>query len=252
VDNKDPENNSLALDLIYVTRTDYYAGLFTSSPKVTLYLARKGLNFNIISSDGPLATQGDHNGTSPINWECDVCGNKNRNVSGCSPSSTQVCVLCGVVRPSAAQSTSSKHLSIYLPTSSAVSLSSSTPTTSVACPACTFLNHPSLVECEICETKLFDVSPDVSKPTAKSTPATRPSSPDVDDKDQDPTGGNLIKVSFRKGGDKVFYTALKRSLKGKAWEVHYPIYFFPRKSELLTDSSNTLIQAYHTHEFRQR
>ncbi|KAF5376388.1 hypothetical protein D9757_008654 [Collybiopsis confluens] len=30
----------------------------------------------------------------------------------------------------------------------------------------------------------------------------------------------MIKLSFRKGGDKAFYTALKRSLKGQAWEVN--------------------------------
>ncbi|KAJ3512696.1 hypothetical protein NLJ89_g3369 [Agrocybe chaxingu] len=32
----------------------------------------------------------------------------------------------------------------------------------------------------------------------------------------------MIKISFRKGGDKPFYAALKRSLKGKAWEVQAP------------------------------
>jgi ESCRT-II complex subunit VPS36 len=29
----------------------------------------------------------------------------------------------------------------------------------------------------------------------------------------------MIKLSFRKGGDKAFYAVLKRSLMGKAWEV---------------------------------
>ena len=54
----------------------------------------------------------------------------------------------------------------------------------------------------------------------------------------------MIKVSFRKGGDKVFYTTLKRSLKSKAWEVPcFTYFFFQQKFELLTDPNNTLIQA---------
>lgn len=33
----------------------------------------------------------------------------------------------------------------------------------------------------------------------------------------------MIKVSFRKGGDRALYTVLKRSLKTKAWEVCHRI-----------------------------
>lgn len=29
----------------------------------------------------------------------------------------------------------------------------------------------------------------------------------------------MIRISFRKGGDKAFYSVLRRSLLGKAWEV---------------------------------
>lgn len=182
------------------------------------------------ASDSPLAIQDGHSRTGPTIWECDVCGNINEPDR--SPSSTQICELCGVVYSSATQSTSSQHLSISLPSSSVVSSSSLNhpqPTTSVACPACTFLNHPSLAECEICETKLPVTSTDGSKLAAKSAPATRQSSPDIDDEDEHSVGRKMIKVSFRKGGDKAFHTTLKRSLKSKAWEVSCFTYFFSAK-----------------------
>jgi len=77
--------------------------------------------------------------------------------------------------------------------------------------------------------KLPVTSTDGSKLAAKSAPATRQGSPDIDDEDGHPVG-KMMKVSFRKGGDKAFYTTLKRSLKSKAWEVHCFTYFFSRES----------------------
>ncbi|KAF5353550.1 hypothetical protein D9756_007817 [Leucocoprinus leucothites] len=236
IDNKDPEYTSFTLDLAYITQTDYYAGLFTSSPKVTLYLARKGLNSTTPLSTSSLAIPGASSGLSLDTWECDVCGNKNRNPPGQSPSSTQVCELCGVPPSTTPQPPSVQHLSTSLPSGSAIPSGSSTRSrraSSVACPACTFLNHPSLIECEICGTKLSDALPDESQSLAKSAPATRPTSPDIDDEDDSPVGRKMMKVSFRKGGDKVFYTVLKRSLKSKVWESRTTE---PYKSNIPTNS----------------
>jgi ESCRT-II complex subunit VPS36 len=50
---------------------------------------------------------------------------------------------------------------------------------------------------------------------AKSAPSTRPVSPVGDSIDP---ANLLIKVSFRKGGDKLFYNVLRRALKSQAWE----------------------------------
>jgi ESCRT-II complex subunit VPS36 len=59
--------------------------------------------------------------------------------------------------------------------------------------------------------------------STKSAPSSRPVSPDLGEDDdgrsgKDPTK-HMVKLSFRKGGDKAFYAVLKRSLMGKAWEV---------------------------------
>ncbi|KXN85937.1 Vacuolar protein-sorting-associated protein 36 [Leucoagaricus sp. SymC.cos] len=220
IDNKDPEYISFAVNLAYVTQTDYYAGLFTSSPKVTLYLAGRGVAGSSASSTNALAIPSASDHPDFGAWECDVCGNRNRTSPGQSLSSTQVCELCGVPRSSTtlSQTSSIQHLSISLPSTSMHEPTRSRRPSTIACPACTFLNHPSLVECEICGTKLPTITSSGPQQMTKSAPATRPTSPDIDDDDEDPSSGKLMKVSFRKGGDKAFYTILKRAIKSKAWE----------------------------------
>lgn len=70
--------------------------------------------------------------------------------------------------------------------------------------------------CEICGTAL----PRPPRLMTKSAPASRPASDDEDDSDEDGQDRpRMLKVSFRKGGDKPFYAVLRRCLLGKAWEV---------------------------------
>ncbi|KAH8114828.1 EAP30/Vps36 family-domain-containing protein [Phellopilus nigrolimitatus] len=110
----------------------------------------------------------------------------------------------------------------------------------LACSACTFLNHPSLRECEICGTALVQddpdpgsdsetqltANPDLQPPhvSSKSVPTSRSASPALEGNDNAfPTviddRERYIKLSFRKGGDKAFYAALKTALQQKEWEV---------------------------------
>ena len=178
-----PGKRSFSFDLAHTTQTDHYAGLFTSSPKVTLHL-------------GPLDDVVGAESDAANSWECQLCSY--RNPPGTSRNA-QVCALCGVPRSDSPE-----------PSQNSKSLPSSRSTTpfssEIACSACTFLNATSSKSCEICGTPL----PGMHSGTAPPSPALKPMS------DSDP---RLIKVSFRKGGDKNFYTLLKRSLQGKAWEV---------------------------------
>ncbi|EKM52830.1 uncharacterized protein PHACADRAFT_100277 [Phanerochaete carnosa HHB-10118-sp] len=230
VDYSHPHSRSFALNLSHICRTDYWAGLLRSSAKVTVYLNP------MPSRTMPMNTSKSRQDTSSGSdvWECEVCSY--RNPPGLSPSASMVCGLCGVPRsavPSAPvdsnttmQSKSrvpaeTSHLSSSLPSSSHhLPLPARTEQPSqIACPACTFLNYPSLSSCEICGTAL----PRPVHPTARSAPPSRPTSDDEDDDDDErEEGPRMIKVSFRKGGDKAFYAVLRRSLLDKAWEVRYP------------------------------
>ncbi|KAJ6494675.1 vacuolar protein sorting-associated protein 36 [Mycena vitilis] len=204
---------SFSMDLSAVGQTDYYAGLFTSSAKVTLFIL------------GPLVASADSDPSDAAetpfeSWECQVCGY--RNPPGRSPAAARVCGLCGISRDSVPLA-SSHHLASPLPASPSLpslhpaSVSSGTHRRSpsaIACPACTFLNHPSLRSCEMCATDL----PLVPSPLSmQSAPSSRPASPDLSDDDATPS--RMIKISFRKGGDKAFYAVLRRALLSKAWAV---------------------------------
>ncbi|KAJ6600389.1 vacuolar protein sorting-associated protein 36 [Mycena vulgaris] len=206
--------HSFAMDLSYVNQTDYYAGLFKSSAKVTLHIS---VAVPATGDSGPT----DGPDTPFESWECQVCAY--RNPPGLSPAAARICGLCGIPRDSFPAASSPHQLSSSLPASTSLP-SLITPSTSsgshrrqlsaVACPACTFLNHPSLLACEICATDL----PRAPGPLGmKSAPSSRPASPDSSDDEAAST--RLIKISFRKGGDKAFYTVLRRSLKSKAWAV---------------------------------
>ncbi|KAF8624313.1 hypothetical protein AX15_005943 [Amanita polypyramis BW_CC] len=190
IDVRNPRHHSFALDLALVVQTDYYAGLFKSSAKVTLHLR------------SPDTAHSDQ-----TTWECQVCGYKNPPRLIPSTTTTSICSLCGVPR--------SSHLSTSLPVSSSTS-PAPPPEISIACPACTFLNHPSLSNCEICSTPL------PPRPATKSAPSSRPGSPSPAGVD-DPDAIQILKLSFRKGGDKPFYATLKNCLKAKPWQVGKPL-----------------------------
>ncbi|OAX38083.1 hypothetical protein K503DRAFT_741756 [Rhizopogon vinicolor AM-OR11-026] len=220
-----PASYSFTMDLLHVTRTNYYAGLFKSSAKISLFLdADTALLSNTTSGQGAEVFE---------SWECEVCSH--RNPPGLSPSAARICALCGVPRSAVVgpttpePSSQSKSTTPSLPVSSYSSLSSSSspvlispqPSTNgdsdgIACPACTFLNHPSLRVCEMCTTSLPNIER-VGGMRAKSAPSSRPASPSPIGDSVD-AANLLIKLSFRKGGDKPFYNILRRALKSQAWE----------------------------------
>jgi ESCRT-II complex subunit VPS36 len=237
VDTRKPSTRSFALPLSTISKTEYYAGLFKSSPKVTIHLTpTPTINISASFADPDLES-----------WECPVCSY--RNPPGLSPAAARICALCGVPRnsipPTPSKSIAARSLAPSLPRNLSSSLPNSSATSfsdrssrasesedgqSVACSACTFLNDPSLLACEICETPLPRRRPSVGHydspipPPAgrlgKSAPPTRAPSPDVDEDGQDQRATNwMIKLSFRKGGDKSFYAVFRRSLMAKAWEV---------------------------------
>jgi len=213
-------SNSFQMDLSLIVQTEYYAGLFKSSPKVTCHL-----------TGTPAASDPREQDAGFESWECEVCAY--RNPPGLSPAAARICSLCGVPRTAVSIPTTSvlsQHLSTSLPssalsssTSLAATHSSGAEQSSIACPACTFLNYPSLLSCEMCSTDL----PRPKHEFTKSAPSSRSITPGFDDINE--SSKKMIKISFRKGGDKPFYAVLKRSLKSKAWEVRKPI---PRNKKI--------------------
>jgi ESCRT-II complex subunit VPS36 len=237
IDGPHPRRHSLAFALSDVRKSEYYAGFLTSSPKVTVFLSSpiqpsKPADARPAAGEAPIAAPSDSD-TSFIRWECEICGNRNVDTD-LAPKLT--CQLCGVPRSSKSLAVtiagpsktfvSTPPLSQSLPASTFPRLLSVPPNppsetndddNGSACPACTFINHPSLRICEICTTPL----PTRTRIPNKSAPSSRPPSPTLED--PIPIGGDaVIKVSFRGGGDRAFHAVLKRVLISKAWVVDVP------------------------------
>lgn len=85
------------------------------------------------------------------------------------------------------------------------------PDSDLACPRCTFHNHPSLHICELCGESLRTVTIPAPRPLpiAQPTPS-RASSPAL-------VEAPIIKFSFRAGGSTAFLTHLKSALIQRKW-----------------------------------
>lgn len=103
-------------------------------------------------------------------------------------------------------------------------LKTSDPDASFQCPRCTFLNHPSLLSCEICGAPLISHDiPNINQQIRSETDSPGPSlskplsavPPGLDG----PTSSQpeSVKVSFRGGGEKIFYERLKSSMTQRKW-----------------------------------
>ena len=109
---------------------------------------------------------------------------------------------------------SNQHTSALAPSSTATASAN----LGFQCPRCTFLNHPSLPNCELCGTSL--VAGCSTESTAGGATFQRPDSPgptlngyflDIDH--------NLesLKLSFRSGGEKIFHERLKGAMLQRKW-----------------------------------
>ncbi|KAF4458931.1 Vacuolar -sorting-associated 36 [Fusarium albosuccineum] len=114
----------------------------------------------------------------------------------------------------------------YIPTSSLPDSSDgANSSASFPCPRCTFSNHPSLMTCEMCGGPL--VSQDIPSTIQQSSvlDMTRIESPGpvLDQSKNSKSGIDIsesVKISFRGGGEKIFYERLKGSMTQRKWLLH--------------------------------
>lgn len=225
----------LQTNMSYIRQTEFYVGFMRSSPKITLSL---GTTLSV--SDSVSRPNTDSNGHPPraesglqeLDWSCPVCGHSNPIGDLGYAKPDDKCGLCGVTygkssamgpngratplstsRPSTPTIRSGTTASVPPNPPSTVIPSGTIGETRVTCPACTFLNHPSIRNCEICDTPLPRYPSTASaKGQSSTTTTTIPSTADA--------GYEIIRLSFRGSGTggKDCYRRLKNVLSDKAWE----------------------------------
>ena len=207
----------LQTNMSYIRQTEFYVGFMRSSPKITLTLGH--LDSSSSSSSAPLTSPNStREPVQEAEWSCPVCGHSNPvSSSNGVPRGEDKCGLCGVSYGKSStmgpngRATPLSRPSTPVPATSPAPVPPPPPPAAEAgttCPACTFLNHPSIRNCEICDTPL-------PRPPARkqSTPSLQAPPPQTAE-----GKGDTIRLSFRKGGSNECYRRLKNVLSDKAWE----------------------------------
>ncbi|EFX06026.1 vacuolar protein sorting protein [Grosmannia clavigera kw1407] len=257
VDKADPRKYSVSVDLKEVERYEFYAGFLKSSAKITLVpkpSRRSALHTRLNGgssspsrgSNGPQQQRVERDPTpmAVATWVCTICSFSNPLPSNFDPEALNAqtplppCLACGIqptlthVLKAVIASASNRP---QLPVRSAADDSESwddvlapEPTKADSgdpafpCPRCTFLNYPSLLSCEMCgaalvseglpaeltQLQLFrEESPGPSVAASFST------QPGAD-------SAQSVKLSFRGGGEKLFYERLKGAMAQRKWLLH--------------------------------
>ncbi|KAL8890439.1 MAG: hypothetical protein Q9215_002406 [Flavoplaca cf. flavocitrina] len=185
--------------------------------------------------------------TNNATWICPICSYSNPIASNFDPASATAhtplapCLACGikpllahVLKAAIANVSGRSHTSHSPVRPSFPHLQSDTTSSShngdrfvasapateskFQCPRCTFQNHPSLLECELCSAALISTGDSYSEqaPTAPIRPDSP--GPSIDSQaltlDHNQDG---LKFSFRAGGDKIFYERLKGAMTQRKW-----------------------------------
>lgn len=261
MDDEDPRNHSLAVDLKDIERHESQAGFLRSSAKITLYPKPVKRGYGTLRQhSGALTTVAQRvaSASSPVSrapspfpdgparvaspqldrgtWICTICAFSNPVPSNFDPTiATEafplpLCLTCGIkpefshvlkaaIAANAKRAAAGASLVVPLSASAGshapVAAPGASDRQSITCPRCTFHNHPSLLNCEMCGADLPRAAS-----AANSVPPERPASPgpeiadlnlDADHSEQS------IKLSFRAGGDKAFYERLKNALIQRKW-----------------------------------
>ncbi|KAL1975782.1 hypothetical protein VTN31DRAFT_4174 [Thermomyces dupontii] len=234
---EEPRKYSVSIDLRDVERVEYQAGfLMKSSPKIVIYPKpqKRGIGSShstrptspLVGSASLTSPQASSPSPAPqlvpVTWVCPICSFSNPVPSNFDPATANAstplppCLACGIkpelttiLKAAIAAASQRSNGPAPPPESSAKDGEQSA---AIACPRCTFNNHPSLIECEICGASLVAVTRTDTESRSES-PAPMFGQSMISNKEI----SDNIKLSFRGGGEKIFFERLKNALIQRKW-----------------------------------
>ncbi|GMG26271.1 unnamed protein product [Ambrosiozyma monospora] len=236
---KNVKHTSIALDMMEVSRLELYTGFLKSSPKIIIHLKPK--DDSVTTSDLSMAptssqTNDDEIYQHDVNWVCPICYFSNpipaKQVSaikrGLSKAELPVCHSCGV-------KASIEIINQLQEDANDVSNSQPKPQEidyltldGSQCTKCTFINHPSMLHCEMCgaplaslnlPTQLLDPSAlhtHGNSSTVSASKSTLTLRTEEYGNSKYPKE-NIVKLSFRNGGSRLFYQKFQEAVEKAEW-----------------------------------
>lgn len=177
-----------------------------------------------ITSPSPVSAVGNSTAAAldqniSLSWVCPICSFANAIKVSELDNNPPPCMTCGV-RPAAAVLATAKIEYLDKQSRSIPPVQQAGVVeidTGFPCPRCTFINHPSLRQCEICGAELVsqNLPPRLLEQSALKDDAGYSPSPTPKLADEEIT---YVKLSFRAGGEKVFLNKLKTIIQGRQWD----------------------------------
>lgn len=212
IDNEDSKKYSVAIELADIANIDYTPKFLKSSAKITIFFKKlKKQKAKKITNQSIRTTT----------WICPICTFPNSVQTNINPNNTEylpVCETCGIKSTSEIIQDALNSSKLKEPTTPHKPLAPK----QIACPTCTFLNHPSLRNCELCGTNLpsnqendDEVSNVDELQLFDDRIEIRTESNDGLEESKSP----FIKLSFHKSGDKFFHNKLNENLEKFNWDL---------------------------------
>lgn len=202
----DPNAAAISVALVSIESVEYATGFLKSSPKVVFKIKPSDSDNNNIQKKEYL-----------ISWTCSICcftnelktSNYDIERMRADFSSLPTCANCGVKSDweTLEQYLEEKNLASNF--DAKLDLLSNDGT---SCPDCTFINHLSMLNCEICGAILKKVEPVSNSSTSGVTFQVNGNAV------LDYLNTSLFKISFRNGGSRVFYKTLQEKIKEALWD----------------------------------
>ncbi|CEP61595.1 ESCRT-II subunit protein VPS36 LALA0_S03e06458g [Lachancea lanzarotensis] len=143
IDDEKPLMNSISLELDDVLQADYSSKFLRKSARLSIFLRDSKTDDLDNNSVGTKISEGKST------WICPICGHQNETPGHLTKENMHSfpCASCGIVPDF-------EMIADVISFHNVTSSSESDKTAQIECPACTFLNRPSLRNCEICGTRL--------------------------------------------------------------------------------------------------
>ncbi|KAF2423784.1 Vps36-domain-containing protein, partial [Tothia fuscella] len=241
LDNEDPRKHSVAIDLKDIDRPELYAGFLSSSPKITLYSKINKHGVSSLQQKSPYSPSSTptrrQSQTRPIaptptlgpnaTWVCPICSFSNPIPPNFDPATANAntkipkCQSCGIPPPmvlvvkAALAAMSNRQAKPESPAPAGPIETQSFGT--FRCTRCTFENHPSLLVCEMCGASLVTAADKRLEVERGDLDRAESPGPVLKELNLNDDKIESVKLSFRGGGEKIFFERLKGAMVQRKW-----------------------------------